>query len=347
MARRKKAVNYYPHHIADFNNATRHLSRVERSIYRDLLDIYYDTEQPLTPVEQELARKVIARSEEEKQALRQVLSEFFVETDEGWRHERCEAVLVEYRAKVEKCAAAGIASAKSRKEKAEKRRAKPAAKPANLTDVERALNGRATGVQQTLSERATGVQQTLSGRATDVQQTCNQPITNNQNQSNSVSNDTATSGDRPEGELVTGFEKTAQADLVVPAAVTVVASGGMSEEQMVEMWRSGKEYLSQNGMTLATAGAFVGSLCRKFGKAIVAQAIGTCLVEQPAEARSYMNQVCKNLLASNRVPAQGYTPATQRQARLEAHNDSVSQDWIARKEAEMAAMEANRRGARA
>lgn len=338
-------MNYYPHHIADFNNATRHLSRVERSIYRDLLDIYYDTEQPLTPVEQELARKVIARSEEELQALRQVLSEFFIETDEGWKHERCEAVLAEYRAKVEKCAAAGAASAKSRKEKADKRRTKTAAKPADLTGVERTLNGRATDVQPQLNGRATGDQQTLNDRATDVQQTCNQPITNNQNQSNSVSNDTATSGDGPTTTPVTGSEPTAQAALVVPVTVTSVPAGELSEEQMTEMWRSGKEYLAQNGMTTATAGAFVGSLCRKFGKAIVAQAIGTCLVEQPAEARSYMNQVCKNLLASNRVPAQGYTPATQRQARLEAHNDSVSQDWAARKEAEMAAMESNRWGA--
>ena len=41
-------MNYYQHHIGDFNNATRHLSLVERAIYRDLLDMYYDTEQPPT-----------------------------------------------------------------------------------------------------------------------------------------------------------------------------------------------------------------------------------------------------------------------------------------------------------
>ena len=31
-----KRMNFYQHHIGDFNNATRHLTRLERSIYRDL-----------------------------------------------------------------------------------------------------------------------------------------------------------------------------------------------------------------------------------------------------------------------------------------------------------------------
>ena len=112
------------------------------------------------------------------------------------------------------------------------------------------------------------------------------------------------------------------------------------------MWRSGKDYLASHGMTQATAGAYIGSLCRKYGKAVVAQAIGSCLVEQPAEARSYMTQVCKNLLTSNRAQQgfTGYTPVTQRQAQLEAHNNLVSEDWAARKEAELAARGGQRWG---
>jgi len=30
-------MNYFPLHIGDFNSATRHLSRLERSIYLDLI----------------------------------------------------------------------------------------------------------------------------------------------------------------------------------------------------------------------------------------------------------------------------------------------------------------------
>jgi len=41
-------MNYYPHHIGDFNSATRHLTRIERSVYRDLIELYYDTEAPLS-----------------------------------------------------------------------------------------------------------------------------------------------------------------------------------------------------------------------------------------------------------------------------------------------------------
>lgn len=57
-------MNHYPHHIGDFNNATRHLTFVERALYRELLDLYYDTEQPLNPDFNKLARRVLATSDD-------------------------------------------------------------------------------------------------------------------------------------------------------------------------------------------------------------------------------------------------------------------------------------------
>ena len=56
-------MNYYQHHIGDFNNATRHLTRVERSLYRDLIELYYDTEKYLTDDVDWLERKMMARTE--------------------------------------------------------------------------------------------------------------------------------------------------------------------------------------------------------------------------------------------------------------------------------------------
>ena len=51
-------MHYYSHNIGDFNNSTRHLTRVERSLYRDLIELYYDSEQPLQSVDRaKLARK--------------------------------------------------------------------------------------------------------------------------------------------------------------------------------------------------------------------------------------------------------------------------------------------------
>lgn len=72
-------MNYYQHHIGDFNNATRHLSLIERAIYRDLLDMYYDTEKAIdaTSIDR-LARRLQCTTEEQKEALKYVLDEFFI-----------------------------------------------------------------------------------------------------------------------------------------------------------------------------------------------------------------------------------------------------------------------------
>jgi uncharacterized protein YdaU (DUF1376 family) len=146
-------MNYYPHHIGDFNNATRHLTRIERSIYRDLIELYYDTEQPLILDMKALCRKILARTDDESTAVEQVLNEFFTQTEQGWYHKRCEEVMQEYRDNISAKSAAGKASAA-------KREAERLAK----------LNGSSTDVQQP-----------LNGCATDVQLTNNQePITKNQ-----------------------------------------------------------------------------------------------------------------------------------------------------------------------
>lgn len=86
---------YYRHHIGDFNHATRHLSRVERLIYRDLLDVYYDTEKPL-PVEIDRLAKIALVPKKEMKELENVLSEFFTLTDDGYQHGRCDHEIAEF-----------------------------------------------------------------------------------------------------------------------------------------------------------------------------------------------------------------------------------------------------------
>ncbi len=110
-------MNYYSHHIGDFNNATRHLTRVERALYRDAIELYYDTESVLTKDFDKLARRLLAHTNDEKEALKTVLSEFFIETDDGYLHERCEKEIAKYRANTSNKAKAGIASAEARKQK--------------------------------------------------------------------------------------------------------------------------------------------------------------------------------------------------------------------------------------
>jgi uncharacterized protein YdaU (DUF1376 family) len=146
-------LNYYPHHIGDFNNATRHLTRVERSVYRDLIELYYDTERPLIADMTKLCRLIIARSDEEVTAAEQVLNEFFTQTADGWFHDRCDEEIGKYHNNKQAKSAAGKASA-----------AKRAQKPTTESN-----------------DNATGAQQPLDSAGGSVQPTSNQePITINQ-----------------------------------------------------------------------------------------------------------------------------------------------------------------------
>lgn len=137
-------MNHYPHHIGDFDKATRHLTRLERSVYRDLLDMYYDKERPIPLDVPKVCRLILATSNEESTSVQQVLNEFFTETPAGWYHAKCEEVIAHYHTNTSQAAAAGRASAAAR-----------AAKKALLLNS--GSTGDATGVG---TDDATGGQQT-------------------------------------------------------------------------------------------------------------------------------------------------------------------------------------------
>ena len=108
-------MNYYQHHIGDFNNATRHLTRVERSLYRDLIELYYDTEKPLTNDVDLLARKIIATTDIEKTALNTILGEFFTSENDGYHNARCDIDIEKYHSNSKAKSKAGKASAAKRR----------------------------------------------------------------------------------------------------------------------------------------------------------------------------------------------------------------------------------------
>lgn len=143
-------MNHYPHHIGDFNNATRHLTRVERSLYRDMLELYYDTEQPLNGDITKLARRLIATTEEERTALDVVLEEFFTLEDDGWHNHRCDSEIAKYQGQIEQASRAGKASAAKRgnRNPADDDSVLPVGSNASSTGVERALNDRTTNQNQ-------------------------------------------------------------------------------------------------------------------------------------------------------------------------------------------------------
>ena len=83
-------MNYYPHHIGDYTRDTAHLSMLEDSAYRRLLDVYYSTEKPLTLDARALYRLVRARSKAETASVDVVLSEFFNKQEDGWHNKRAD-----------------------------------------------------------------------------------------------------------------------------------------------------------------------------------------------------------------------------------------------------------------
>lgn len=94
-------MNYYPFHIGDFRSGTANMSRLQRAIYRDLLDICYDTEKPLPLDMDELHDAVGANTVEEQEIVSRLLRFKFVRQDDGYHHEICEKVIAEYHAKAE------------------------------------------------------------------------------------------------------------------------------------------------------------------------------------------------------------------------------------------------------
>lgn len=92
-------MHYYQHNVGDYRKDTSHLSLLEHGIYRQLLDTYYLEETPLSNDLAKLMRSHSVRNADEKQALENVLSDFFSLTQEGYIHTRCDKGIAKYHSK--------------------------------------------------------------------------------------------------------------------------------------------------------------------------------------------------------------------------------------------------------
>lgn len=86
-------MNFYKHHIGDYDQATRHLSFVEDAAYSRLIRKYYAEEAPLPKDLKKILRLIGARTKEEKAAVEVVLEEFFVLEEDGYHNSRCDREL--------------------------------------------------------------------------------------------------------------------------------------------------------------------------------------------------------------------------------------------------------------
>jgi uncharacterized protein YdaU (DUF1376 family) len=109
-------MNYYPFHIGDFRSGTANMSRQTRWIYRDLLDVYYDTEKPLTTDFEALCYSIGVEAEDERRIVESLLRFKFVKGDQGYRNEVCDRVIAEYQIKAETAKANGKRGGRPRKQ---------------------------------------------------------------------------------------------------------------------------------------------------------------------------------------------------------------------------------------
>lgn len=95
-------MNYYFHNIGDYRRDTTHLSLLEHGLYRQLLDTYYLDEQPICANHTKLIRSYNVRTEDEQQALTNVLNDFFLLTENGYIHTRCDSEILKFHQKSDK-----------------------------------------------------------------------------------------------------------------------------------------------------------------------------------------------------------------------------------------------------
>lgn len=98
-------MHFYRFHIGDYKSATAHLSNEEDLAYRRLLDMYYDTEKPIPRETDWVARRIRVGSE----VVATVLQDMFVETENGWIHDRCDEEIREYHRMADRARANGKA----------------------------------------------------------------------------------------------------------------------------------------------------------------------------------------------------------------------------------------------
>jgi uncharacterized protein YdaU (DUF1376 family) len=108
-------MNYYKHHIGDYDSHTAHLTLVEDAIYHRLLALYYRTEKPLPVDIAKVCRLIRVAADSERETVKSVLHEFFGLADDGWHHGRCDAEIAKANALADKSREVGKTGGRPKK----------------------------------------------------------------------------------------------------------------------------------------------------------------------------------------------------------------------------------------
>lgn len=94
-------MNYFKHHIGDYDADTAHLTWLEDMAYTRLMRLYYRREQPVPKDLNQACRLVRATTKPERDAVALVLEEFFSLADDGWHNKRCDEEIEASKAKAD------------------------------------------------------------------------------------------------------------------------------------------------------------------------------------------------------------------------------------------------------
>lgn len=139
-------MKHYPFYVAEYAAATAHLSNEEDLAYRRLLDLLYETEQPISTETQQVARRLRLGT----QQVLSVLQEFFLLTDAGWEHKRVNKELKKMSVRAQASRANGVMGGRKPKKK------EPTS---NLAGTYQEPSDNLVGTQQEPSSNLVGTQQ--------------------------------------------------------------------------------------------------------------------------------------------------------------------------------------------
>ena len=285
-------MNYFELHLGDYAAATAHLSMLEDAAYGRMLRIYYRTEKPLPVEVAKVCRLVRATSKPERDAVQQVLDDFFRLEADGWHQARADAEIAEFQAgEPEREAKKANEETRLKRHREERAalfmRLTEAGKHAAWNIGTRELRAMVGALQPAEPETKTATPATAPATAPATPATATHtpdtiPQTPDTRHQKLKDKDAS-----PDGE------DAADAAVAPPAAPPLPPPKTVEELTRAELWRAGKSLLREQGMPEAQCGTFVGKLVKDYGEAVVVEAVRSAVVQRPADAATWLVGACK------------------------------------------------------
>ena len=292
-------MNYYEHHIGDYDKNTSHLTACEDGIYSRLIRRYYDKEKPLPADVDQVKRLARARDKLERAAVDTILEEFFTLEADGWHHKVCDAVIAAY--------LAGEPEREAKKANEETRlkrhREERSALFTRLTEAgqhapwnigTKELRSLVAALQKADPDTKPATKPETPATAPATPATATQTPDTIPHSPDTIPQKLKDKDASPDGEDAAGAAGTPPVDPPPPPAPPAPPPPKSPEElTRTELWRAGKSLLREQEMPEAQCGTFVGKLVKDYGEAIVVEAVRSAVVQRPADAATWLVGACK------------------------------------------------------